>query len=118
MQAEMGAIGHRKGGKIEPKGDQNAPKIEPKGCQKPPRYLLDDILRKTGNSDVEMVEIRAPGWHRKRTEKFNTRTISAPRGPQGAFKSVFLAGRKSDRKNVAKLVAKLGQQYPQNGVST
>ena len=57
MQAEMGALGHRKGGKIETKGDQNAPKIEPKGCQKPPRYLLDDILRKTGNSDVEMVEI-------------------------------------------------------------
>ena len=114
MQAEMGAIGHRKGGKIEPKGDQNAPKIEPKGCQKPPRYLLDDILRKTGNSDVEMVEIRAP----RMAPKFNTRTISAPRGPQGAFKSVFLAGRKSDRKKIAKLVAKLGQQYSQNGVST
>ena len=65
-----------------------------------------------------MVEIRAPGWHRKRTEKFNMRTISAPRGPQGALKSVFLASRKSDRKNVAKLVAKLGQQYPRNGVST
>ena len=61
MQAETGAIGHRKAGKIEPKGDQNAPKIEPKGCEKPPRYLLDDISRKTGNGGVEMVEIRAPG---------------------------------------------------------
>ena len=64
----MGAIEHGKGGIIEPKGDQNAPKIEPKGCQKPPRYLLDGILSKTGNSGVEMMEIRAPNWHRKEAE--------------------------------------------------
>ena len=115
MQAEMGAIGHRKGGKIEAKGDQNAPKIEPKGCQKPPRYLLDGILSETGNSGVE---IRAPSRHRKRAEKFNTPTISAPGGAQGACESVFLGGRKSDRKNTANFVAKVNQQYPQNGVST
>ena len=101
-----------------PQNDPSAHSLRSKGCQKPPRYLLDDIFGKKGNSDVEMVEIRTPGWHRKRTETFNTRTISAPRGPQGAFKSVFLEGRKSDRKNVAKLVAKLGQQYPQNGAFT
>ena len=59
MQAEMGAIRHGKGDKNEPKGDQNTPKIEPKGCLKPPRYLLDGILSKTGNSGVEMVAIRA-----------------------------------------------------------
>ena len=77
MQAEMGAIGHRKGGKI----DKNAAKIEPKGCQKPPRCLLDGIWSKTGNSGVEMVGIRALSWHRKRAGKFNTLTISTPGGP-------------------------------------
>ena len=87
MLAEMEAIGHRKGDKIEPKGDQNAHKIEPKGCLKPPRYLLDGILSKTGNSGVEIVAIRAASWHRKRAEQFNTPTISTPGGPQGAFKS-------------------------------
>ena len=118
MQAEIRAIGHRKGDKIEPKGDQNAHKIEPKGCLKPPRDLLDGILSKMGNSVSKWWQSVPQAGTENGQKNLIRSPFRHPVVPKGRSKAYFWEVAKVAEEISQNLSHNDASSIPQNGVST